>query len=108
MSCGGYKEITVLNETIVIDEELYETKTFTAGETITGQVLPIGGQIAEKEYGVTDRDCKEEIHIFMPTTIKKNDKLSIEGKLYEVRGLLPFPAHKQVLIKPFKGEIEVV
>lgn len=103
-------EVLAVSDGTTYDDEGYPIETYEVVETLTNiDRQPASGEISEKKYGVTDRDCTDELYIFKKTMIKNASKLRIGTDLYEVRRVLDWgPCHKEVIIKPYNGSLVVV
>lgn len=102
-------EVLKRSDGTTYDDEGYPIETWEVDETLTNvDMQPASGEIAQKKYGVTDRDCTNELYIFKPTVMKNNSKLRIQGEFFDARRVLDWGCHKEVIIKPYNGNLAVI
>ncbi|MTI49458.1 MAG: hypothetical protein FH761_16620 [Firmicutes bacterium] len=105
--------VEVLESTIAIDNEGYENQeSFTVIETIKRvDKQPLSGEIAEKEYGISNANIKFRLFITEPSNYinedSENTKIRIGSKFYTIRAVRDWNIHKEAVIEPYK-EVTVV
>ena len=109
MSCSRFVDVKVLEASTTLDAERYSVTTYSEIETLTDvDKQKLSGEIAEREYGITDRGIKYLLVIFGDTAMENNSKLQIGTDIYEARFVDPLGGHTEAVIMPFKGNITIV
>jgi len=107
MSCF-FETVKVLEANTSIDSEAYENNTYSIIETLTKvDKQPLSGEIASKEYGVTEAGIDYLLIITESTVMKNNSKLKINGDFYEVKAFVDWNIHTEAVIIPAL-DIEVI
>ncbi len=104
--------ITVQNKDTTFDTEGMSLEVWTANETtLAANHQPLSGEIAYKEYGISDASLTDlfftPVHTAIATknlTAKITVRIIDGSEAFDVYRVEPFSAHYEVICRPVVGE----
>lgn len=83
------------------DAEGMQTIVWTASQTTEkSNKQPLAGEIAFKEYGISDASITDLFFFKTFTTARENGRIIDGSNTYEIARAEPYPNHYEVIVRP--------
>ena len=93
--------VTVQNKTTAYDAEGIAIETWTASQTIEkSNKQPLSGEIAFKEYGISDAGITNLFFFKTSTSSIENGRIVDNDGTYDIYRVEKYPNHYEVIVKP--------
>ena len=92
--------IIIQEKTTIYDNEGIAIETWTASQTtIDANRQPLGGEIAFKEYGISDAGVTDLFFTPINTAVQTNRRIVDNLEIFDVYRVEKFPTHYEVIAK---------
>jgi len=93
--------VTVQNKTVSYDAEGMATEVWTASQTTElSNKQPLAGEIAFKEYGISDAGITNLFFFKTSTTAQENGRIVYGTETYDIYRIEKYPNHYEVIVRP--------
>ena len=93
--------VTVQNKTTTYDQEGIPIDVWTASQTIEkSNKQPLAGEIAFKEYGISDASITNLFFFKTSTTAKENGRIVDGSETYDIYRVEKYGNHYEVIVRP--------
>lgn len=93
--------VTVQNKTTTYDAEGIPVETWTASQTIEkSNKQPLAGEIAFKEYGISDAGITNLFFFKTSTAAQENGRIVYGSETYDIYRIEKYPNHYEVIVRP--------
>jgi len=93
--------VTVQNKTKTYDAEGMPIEVWTANQTIErANKQPLAGEIAFKEYGISDAGITNLFFMKTSTTAQEGGRIVDDDGTYDIYRIEKYPNHYEVIVKP--------
>jgi len=93
--------VTVQNKTIVYDSEGIGVETWTASQTTEkSDKQPLSGEIAFKEYGISDAGITNLFFMKISTTAQEKGRIVDSDGTYDIYRVEKYPNHYEIIVRP--------
>jgi len=93
--------VTIQNKTVAYDAEGMPIETWTASQTTEkSNKQPLAGEIAFKEYGISDAGITNLFFLKTSTTAQENGRIVDDEGTYDIYRIEKYPNHYEVIVRP--------
>lgn len=93
--------VTVQNKTTAYDSEGMPTETWTASQTTEqSNKQPLSGEIAFKEYGISDAGITNLFFFKTSTSAQENGRIIYGSEIYDIYRIEKYPNHYEIIVRP--------
>jgi len=93
--------VTIQNKTTTYDSEGIATEVWTASQTTElSNKQPLAGEIAFKEYGISDAKITNLFFFKTSTTAQENGRIVYGTETYDIYREEKYPNHYEVIVRP--------
>lgn len=93
--------IIVQEKTTTYDGEGMSIETWTASQTtIDANRQPLGGEIAFKEYGISDAGVTDLFFTSVNTALQTNRRIIDNSETFDIYRVEKYPTHYEIITKP--------
>jgi len=93
--------VTIQNKTTEYDIEGMPIETWTASQTTEkSNKQPLAGEIAFKEYGISDAGITNLFFLKTSTTAQENGRIVDDEGTYDIYRIEKYPNHYEIIVKP--------
>ncbi len=94
-------KVEIQDDTVSYDSEGVASQTWSAVDTIQGDVQPFGGELAYKQYGITEAGITKRMFCEVNANVQMGRRAVVnDTEIYEIRYVAAFRNHYEVLLKP--------
>lgn len=105
MNIGKMRHRLQLQEqSVMSDNEGIAENLWTTVYTFWADVRPIGGEIAFRQYGITDEDITKRVYCRPYSKIKAGSRVVHGENIYEISYVADYPDHYEVLLRSVDRE----
>lgn len=100
MNIGQLRDrVEILVKIITTDNEGLTSISYTSVGSVWAKVDYIGGEIAQKKYGVTEEGISLKIKVRPNPNIVEQNAIAFKGKTYEIRFVAQYPDRYEALLR---------
>lgn len=92
--------VEVQSKTTSYDSEGVPTGTWATVATIRADIQPLGGELAQREYGIVENGITSRMFCNPSTDVQLARRVVHDGKTYEIRHIAACRGHMEVLLRP--------
>lgn len=93
--------VNVQNKTTTYDTEGMPINVWTASQTTEqSNKQPLSGEIAFKEYGISDAGVTNLFFMKTSTAAQEGGRIVHGADTYDIYRVEPYPNHREVIVKP--------
>lgn len=92
--------VEIQSKTIGYDEEGIPVETWKAVTTIRADIQPLGGELAERQYGIVETGITSRMFCNPANAVQLARRVVHDGKTYEIRHVAAYRGHMEVLLRP--------
>jgi len=93
--------VTIQNKTTSYDSEGMPVEIWTASQTTErSNKQPLAGEIAFKEYGISDTGITNLFFFKTSTAARENGRIVYGSNTYDIYRVEPFGNHYEVIVRP--------
>ena len=93
--------VTVKNKVTVYDTEGMPVEVWTASQTTEkANKQPLAGEIAFKDYGISDAGITNLFFMKTSTTAQENGRIVDSDGTYDIYRIEKYPNHYEVIVRP--------
>lgn len=92
--------VEIQSKTIGYDEEGIPVETWETVATIRADIQPLGGELAQKEYGIVETGITARMFCNPSDAVQLSRRVVHGGKTYEIRHVASYRGHMEVLLRP--------
>ena len=93
--------VTVQNKTTTYDSEGMAVDVWTASQTTElMNKQPLAGEIAFKEYGISDAGITNLFFAETSTAAQENGRIVYDSETYSIYRLEKYPRHYEIIVRP--------
>lgn len=82
------------------DDEGIPIETWQTVATIQADIQPMGGELAERQYGIVETGITFRMFCNSPDAVQLARQVVHDGKTYEIRHVAAYRGHMEVLLRP--------
>lgn len=93
--------IEIQDDVVSYDSEGVASQTWSVVDTVQGDVQPFGGELAYRQYGITEVGITKRMFCEVNTNIQVGRRVVVnDAEIYEIRYVATFRNHYEVLLRP--------
>ena len=93
--------VTIQNKTTTYDSEGIATEVWTASQTTElSNKQPLAGEIAFKEYGISDAGITNLFFFKTSTAAQENGRIVYGTETYDIYRIEKYPNHYEIIVRP--------
>ena len=92
--------VEIQSKTTNYDDEGIPIETWTTAATIQADIQPLGGELAERQYGIVETGITARMFCNPSDTVQLARRVVHDGKTYEIRYVAAYRGHYEVLLRP--------
>lgn len=95
-------KVEIQDDTVIsYDNEGVAFQAWSAVDTIQADMQPLGGELAYKQYGITEAGITKRMFCEVNAEVQMGRRVVVnETETYEIRYVAAFRDHYEVLLKP--------
>lgn len=92
--------VEIQAKTTGYDDEGIPTQTWDTVATIRADIQPLGGELAERQYGIVETGITSRMFCNPANAVQLARRVVHDGKTYEIRHVASYRGHMEVLLRP--------
>jgi SPP1 family predicted phage head-tail adaptor len=92
--------VEIQAKTTGYDDEGIPIQTWETVATIRADIQPLGGELAQKEYGIVEVGITARMFCNPSEAVQEARRVIYDGKTYEIRHVAAYRGHYEVLLRP--------
>lgn len=92
--------VEIQAKTTGYDDEGIPTQTWDTVATIRADIQPLGGELAQKEYGIVETGITARMFCNPSNAVQLARLVVYDGNTYEIRHVAAYRGHMEVLLRP--------
>lgn len=93
--------VTIQNKSTIYDSEGMPIETWTASQTAEeANKQPLAGEIAFKEYGISDAGITNLFFLKTSTSAQENGRIVYGTEIYSIYRIEKYPNHYEAIVRP--------
>ena len=92
--------VQIQSKTTDYDEEGIPIETWTTAATIQADIQPLGGELAERQYGIVETGITSRMFCNPSTDVQLARRVVYDSTTYEIRHVAAYRGHLEVLLRP--------
>ena len=92
--------VQVQSKTTSYDFEGVPVETWEKVTTINADIQPLGGELAERQYGIVETGITSRMFCNPSTDVQLARRVVHDGRTYEIRHVAAYRGHVEVLLRP--------
>jgi head-tail adaptor len=92
--------VEIKYKSVTYDSEGVPSESWSKAATIQADIQPLGGELAQKEYGIVETGITMRMFCNPSDAIQEARRVIHDGKTYEIRYVAPYRGHMEALLRP--------
>lgn len=92
--------VEIQAKTTSYDSEGIPTEAWTKAATIQADIQPLGGELAERQYGIVEVGITARMFCNPSTDVQLARRVVYDGNTYEIRHVAAYRGHMEALLRP--------
>lgn len=92
--------VEIQAKTTGYDDEGIPTQTWDTVATIRADIQPLGGELAERQYGIVEIGITARMFCNPSTDVQLARRVVYDSTTYEIRHVADYRGHMEVLLRP--------
>jgi SPP1 family predicted phage head-tail adaptor len=92
--------VEIQSKTTNYDSEGVPTESWSKAATIQADIQPLGGELAERQYGIVETGITSRMFCNPSDAIQEARRVVHDDKTYEIRYVAPYRGHMEALLRP--------
>ena len=92
--------VEIQSKTTSYDSEGVPTESWTKAATIQADIQPLGGELAERQYGIVETGITSRMFCNPSTGVQLARRVVYDSTTYEIRHVAAYRGHMEVLLRP--------
>lgn len=92
--------VTIQSKSTTYDDEGMPVTTWSDVATIQADIQPVGGEIVQREYGITETGITRRMFYEVNAEVQNGRRVVHGSSTYEIRYVAEWRNHYEVLLKP--------
>ncbi len=92
--------VEIKYKSVTYDSEGVPTESWSKAATIQADIQPLGGELAERQYGIVEVGITARMFCNPSTDVQLARRVVHDGKTYEIRHVAAYRGHMEVLLRP--------
>jgi SPP1 family predicted phage head-tail adaptor len=92
--------VEIQSKTTDYDSEGVPTESWSKAATIQADIQPLGGELAERQYGIVETGITSRMFCNPSTDVQLARRVVYDSTTYEIRHVADYRDHMEVLLRP--------
>lgn len=92
--------VEIQSKTTSYDSEGVPTESWSKAATIQADIQPLGGELAQKEYGIVETGITMRMFCNPSDAVQLARRVVCDSTTYEIRHVADYRGHMEVLLRP--------